>query len=151
MMSLEETINTDIKTAMLAKNESALRALRAVKAAILLAKTSGTATAGLNKDEEIKLLQKLVKQRKESLDIYNQQNRADLAKAEQDEIDVIEKFLPAQWSEAEIKKALEEIIASVGAKSPAEMGKVMGIASKQLAGKADNKIVSLLVKQLLGG
>lgn len=149
-MSLEEIINADIKTAMLAKNESALRALRAVKSAILLAKTSGSST-GLSTDDEIKLLQKLVKQRKESYDIYVQQNRADLANAEQEELNVIEKFLPAQLSESDIKIALEQIIAKVGAVSPAEMGKVMGIASKQFAGKADNKIVSQLVKQLLGG
>jgi uncharacterized protein YqeY len=149
-MTLEEKINADLKTAMLAKNEGALRALRAVKAAILLAKTSGSGI-GLTGDDEIKLLQKLVKQRKESLEIYKQQNREDLAKAEQEELDVIEKFLPAQMSEAEIKTILQQIISTMGATSPGDMGKVMGAASKQLAGKADNKLVSQLVKQLLGG
>jgi len=148
-MSLEEKINADLKTAMLAKNEGALRALRAVKSAILLAKTSGSGGT-LSGDDEMKLLQKLVKQRKESIDIYKQQNRADLAKTEQEELDVIEKFLPAQMSEAEIKDVLKQIIASTGASSPADMGKVMGAASKQLAGKADNKLVSQLVKELLG-
>ena len=148
-MSLEEQINADIKTAMLARNESGLRALRAIKSAILLAKTSGS--AGLTPDDEMKLLQKLVKQRKESIDIYKQQNREDLSKGEQEELDVIEKFLPAQMGEDEIKVILQSIITSIGAVSPAEMGKVMGMASKQLAGKADNKIVSQLVKQLLGG
>ena len=149
-MNLEEKINADIKTAMLSKNEGALRALRAVKSAILLAKTSG-AGGNLSGDDELKILQKLVKQRKESLDIYNQQNRADLAKAEQEELDVIEKFLPAQMSEEDIRVVLQQIISGLGASSPAEMGKVMGVASKQLAGKADNKLVSQLVKQLLGG
>jgi uncharacterized protein YqeY len=148
-MGLEEKINADIKTAMLSKNEGALRALRAIKAAILLAKTSGT--TGITGEDEIKILQKLVKQRKESLDIYNQQNRPDLAKTEQEELDVIEKFLPARMGEDEIRSAVQEIINSTGAKSPADMGKVMGVASKQFAGKADNKIVSQMVKELLGG
>ena len=141
---------SELKAAMLAKNEAALRALRAVKSAILLAKTSGTATE-LSQADELKLLQKLVKQRKESLDIYTQQNRADLAKNEQDEIAVIEKFLPQMMSADEVKTALKEIITSVGATQPSDMGKVMGVASKQLAGKADNKMVSELVKQLLSG
>jgi uncharacterized protein YqeY len=147
-MSLEEKINTDLKAAMLAKDEAALRALRAVKSAILLAKTSGGGS--ISADDEIKMLQKLVKQRKESLEIYQTQNRADLAKSEQEEIVVIEKFLPKQMSEDEIKEELKKIIAQTGASSAADMGKVMGFASKHFAGKADNKIVSQLVKQLLG-
>lgn len=149
-MSLEEKINTDIKSAMLAKNSGALRALRAVKSAILLAKTSGSDTV-LSEEDEVKLLNKLVKQRRESLDIYTQQNRADLAIAEQEELDVIEKFLPAQMNESDVRLVLQQIISDIGAKSPAEMGKVMGLASKQLSGKADNKMISQLVKHMLGG
>ena len=148
-MTLEEKINQDLKTAMLAKEEATVRSLRAVKSAILIAKTSGSET--ISEEDEIKMLQKLVKQRKESLEIYQQQNRADLAKPELEEIAVIEKYLPKQMGEAEISAELKKIIEQVGAKSPAEMGKVMGLASKHFAGKADNKIVSHLVKQLLGG
>lgn len=147
-MSLADQINIDLKAAMLARNEASLRALRAIKSAILLANTSGS-SVGLSSEDEIKLLQKLVKQRKESLEIYKQQNRSDLAKNEEEEIAVIEKYLPAQMSEADIRSAIKSIIETVGAKSPAEMGKVMGVASKQLAGKADNKIVSAIVKELL--
>ena len=147
-MTLEEKINQDLKTAMLAKDEAGVRSLRAVKSAILLAKTSGSES--ISSEDEIKMLQKLVKQRKESVDIYQQQNRADLAKTELEEIAVIEKYLPKQMSEEEIKEELKKIIEQVGAKSAAEMGKVMGAASKHFAGKADNKVVSQLVKQLLG-
>ncbi len=149
-MSLEQKIMTELKAAMLSKNEAALRALRAVKSAILLAKTSGTG-AELTDEDELKLLQKLMKQRKESEDIYLKQNRADLAKGETEEIAVIEKFLPQMMSPEEIKIAVQAAIETTGAKSPAEMGKVMGVVSKQLAGKADNKIVSELVKALLSG
>ena len=134
---------------MLAKDEVTERSLRAVKSAILLAKTSGSET--ISSEDEMKMLQKLVKQRKESVDIYQQQNRADLAKTELEEIAVIEKYLPKQMNEDEIKAELKKIIEQTGAKSPAEMGKVMGAASKFFAGKADNKVVSQLVKQLLGG
>jgi len=147
-MTLEEKINPELKAAMLAKNEAALRALRAVKSAILIAKTSGGGT--ISAEDEMKMLQKLVKQRKESLEIYQSQDRADLAKGEMEEIAVIEKFLPKQMGEDEIKEELKKIIAQVGATSAADMGKVMGVASKHFAGKADNKIVSQLVKQLLG-
>jgi uncharacterized protein YqeY len=147
-MSLEEKINTELKAAMLAKDEAALRALRAVKSAILLAKTSGGGT--ITAEDEMKMLQKLVKQRKESLEIYQNQNRADLASSEQEEIAVIEKFLPKQMGEDEIREELKKIIAQTGASSAADMGKVMGAASKHFAGKADNKVVSQLVKQLLG-
>lgn len=149
-MSLEQTVNSDLKAAMLAKDEAALRGLRAIKSAILLAKTAeGAGGADLTEDAEIKLLQKLVKQRKDSLEIFQQQNREDLAKKEQEEIAVIEKFLPKQMSAEELKAAVSGIIASVGASSPADMGKVMGVASKQLAGKADGKSISAMVKELL--
>jgi len=146
-MSLEEKINADLKTAMLAKEEATVRSLRAIKSAILLAKTSGG--GNISAEEEMKMLQKLVKQRKESVEIYQQQNRADLAKTEIEEIAVIEKYLPKQMSEDEIREELKKIIAQTGATTAAEMGKVMGVASKQLAGKADNKLVSQLVRQLL--
>lgn len=148
-MALEQKIMADLKTAMLAKDEAALRSLRAVKAAILLAKTSEGAGGELKEEDEVKLLQKLVKQRKDSLEIFQQQNRADLAQKEIEEIAVIEKFLPAQMSADEIKAELAKIIAATGASSPADMGKVMGVASKQLAGKADGKTISILVKELL--
>lgn len=148
-MSLEQKIMTDLKAAMLAKDEAALRSLRAVKAAILLAKTSEGGGGELKEEDEIKILQKLVKSRKDSLEIFQQQNRADLAKKEEEEIAVIEKFLPKQMSAEEIKVELEKIIAAVGASSPADMGKVMGTATKQLAGKADGKTISALVKELL--
>jgi uncharacterized protein YqeY len=149
-MSLEQTVNTDLKAAMLAKDEAALRSLRAIKSAILLAKTAeGAGGADLTEDAEMKLLQKLVKQRKDSLEIFRQQNREDLATKEQEEISIIEKFLPKQMSPEELKAAVSDIITTVGASSPADMGKVMGVASKQLAGKADGKTISALVKELL--
>lgn len=148
-MSLEQKIMTELKAAMLSKDEAALRSLRAVKAAILLAKTSEGGSGELKEEDEIKLLQKLVKSRKDSLEIYQQQNRPDLAKKEEEEIAVIEKFLPKQLSPEEIKTALAAIIAETGASSPADMGKVMGVATKQLAGKADGKTISALVKELL--
>ncbi len=146
-MSLEEKINTDLKAAMLSKNEAALRGLRAVKSALLLAKTSGS--NAVSAEDEIKILQKLVKQRKESVEIYKQQNREDLAQGEIEEIGVIEKYLPQMMSEEEIKAGIQAIIAQVGAKGPGDLGKVMGTASKNFAGKADNKLVSQLVKDLL--
>jgi len=148
-MNLEQKIMTELKTAMLAKDEAALRSLREVKAAILLAKTSEGASGELKEEDEIKLLQKLVKQRKDSLEIFQQQNRADLAKKEEEEIAIISKFLPQQLSAEEIKAELVKIIAAVGATSPADMGKVMGAATKQFAGKADGKTISALVKELL--
>ncbi|MBS1759235.1 MAG: GatB/YqeY domain-containing protein [Bacteroidetes bacterium] len=148
-MSLEQKIMTDLKVAMLAKNEVALRSLRAIKAAILLAKTSEGSTGELKEEDEIKLLQKMAKQRKDSLEIFKQQNREDLAKKEEEELEVIEKFLPKQMSPDEIKVVLEKIIAATGASSPADMGKVMGAATKELAGKADGKTISNLVKELL--
>jgi uncharacterized protein YqeY len=146
-MNLEEKINADIKAAMLAKEAQKLEALRAIKSAILLLKTSGEANTP---DAEIKALQKMVKQRKETADLYQKQNRQDLAEVELAQAAVIEKYLPAQMSEDEIREALKQIIAQVGAASPADMGKVMGIATKELSGKADGKTISAIVKQLLG-
>jgi uncharacterized protein len=148
-MSLEQKIMTELKTAMLAKDEAALRSLREVKAAILLAKTAEGSTGELKEEDEIKLLQKLVKQRKDSLEIFQQQNRADLAKKEEEEIAIISKFLPQQLSAEEIKAELTKIIAAVGATSPGDMGKVMGAATKHFSGKADGKTISALVKELL--
>jgi uncharacterized protein YqeY len=151
-MSLEQKIMTELKAAMLAKDEAALRSLREVKAAILLAKTAEGSPMNrgeLKEEDEIRLLQKLVKQRKDSLEIFQQQNRADLAKKEEEEIAIISKFLPKQMSAEEVKAELEKIIAAVGASSPADMGKVMGAATKQLGGKADGKTISTLVKELL--
>ena len=149
-MNLEQKIMGDLKTAMLAKDEKTVRSLRAIKAAIILAKTSEGAGGEIKEEDEIKLLQKLVKQRKDSLEIFQQQNRADLAQKESEEIEVIEKFLPKQLSATELKVIIENIIKESGASSPADMGKVMGIATKQLAGKADGKTISALVKELLG-
>ncbi len=148
-MSLEQKIMAELKTAMLAKDEKALRSLRAVKAAILLAKTSEGSKGELTEDDEMKILQKLVKQRKDSLEIFKQQNREDLAKTEEEEISVIEKFLPKQLSVEEITNEIKTIITETGAASPADMGKVMGAATKKLAGKADGKTISAIVKELL--
>ena len=148
-MGLEQKIMAELKTAMLAKDEKTVRSLRAVKAAIILAKTAGGAGGELKEDDENKLLQKLVKQRKDSLEIFEQQNRADLAQKEKEEIEVIERFLPKQLSEDELKRELAVIIAETGASSPADMGKVMGVATKKLAGKTDGKAISAAVKELL--
>jgi uncharacterized protein len=148
-MSLEQKVMAELKTAMLAKDDAALRSLRAIKAAIIVAKTAEGAKGEVSEEEETKLLQKLVKSRKDSLEIFQQQNRPELAKKEEEEIAVIEKFLPKQMSAEEVKAELTAIIASVGASSPADMGKVMGVATKQLAGKADGKTISSLVKELL--
>jgi uncharacterized protein YqeY len=146
-MSLEQQIMADLKAAMLAKNEAGLRAIRAIKSAILLAKTSGGGE--LKPEDEVKMLQKLVKQRQESIEIYKTQGRDDLAKPEMEEVEIISKYLPAMMSEEEVREAVKAAISSTGASSPAEMGKVMGVVTKQLAGKADNKLVSALVKELL--
>lgn len=148
-MSLEITINDHLKKAMLAKDEKSLRALRAIKAAILLAKTAEGAGEAMTADAEIKLLQKLVKQRKDSIEIFEQQNRADLAIKEKEEVEVIEQFLPTQMSAEEIKAAVAEIIRQTGVTNISGLGQVMGIASKQLAGKADGKTISAIVKELL--
>jgi uncharacterized protein len=150
-MSLEKLINDDIKAAMLARDKRTLEALRAVKAAILLAKTDKGSDGEMEEDVEMKILQKLVKQRRESADIFKQQNRAELAEDELFQLSVIEKYLPAQMSEEEVKKIITTIITETGATSIKDMGKVMGLATKQLAGQADNKLISGLVKTLLNG
>ena len=148
-MNLEQKIMAELKTAMLAKDEASLRSLRAIKAAILLVKTSEGGGGDLKEEDEIKLLQKLVKQRKDSLEIFQQQNRADLAKKEEEEIAIIEKYLPKQLTPEELKAELTKIIADLGAGSPADTGKVMGVASKQFSGRADGKTISGLVKEML--
>jgi uncharacterized protein YqeY len=148
-MSLETQVMAEMKDAMKAKDEATLRGLRAIKAEIIKAKTEPGANGQISEDGELKLLQKIVKQRRDSLDIYTKQNREDLATKEAEEIAVIERFLPKQLTEDEIKAALATIIAETGASSPADMGKVMGAATKQLAGKADGKVISGLVKELL--
>ncbi len=146
---LEQKVMADMKDAMKAKDEAGLRGLRAIKAAIIIAKTAEGAHGELKEEDETKLLQKLVKQRKDSLDIFTKQNRDDLAKKEEEEIAVIEKFLPKQMSMDELKAAISEIISETGASSPADMGKVMGVASKKLGGQADGKAISGVVKELL--
>lgn len=148
-MSLEQKIMEQMKDAMKAKNEAALRGLRAIKAEIIKAKTEPGANGAVSEEGETKLLQKMVKQRRDSLDIYQQQGRADLAQKEQEEIAVIEQFLPAQLDEAALRAALQAIIAETGATSAADMGKVMGAATKKLAGRADGKAISAAVKELL--
>ena len=149
-MSLESQINGDIKTAMLQKDKPALEALRAIKSAILLEKTSKNATDGeLSEAAEIALLQKLVKQRKEAAKIYKGQDRADLYESEMFQAGIIEKYLPKQLSREEIEVEVKNIIAQVGATTAKDMGKVMGAATKHFAGRADNKIVSEIVKSLL--
>ncbi len=148
-MSLEQKVMADLKTAMLAKDEKGLRALRAIKSAIIIAKTAEGASGEIKEEDEIKLLQKLVKQRKDSLEIYEKQGRQDLASKEKEEIEVIEKFLPKQMDASELKSVIEKIVAETGASSPADMGKVMGIANKQLAGKAEGKTIAAIVKELL--
>jgi uncharacterized protein YqeY len=145
-MNIEEKINADIKTAMLAKEAKKLEALRAIKSSILLLKTS---PEGLTEESAMKAIQKEVKKRKESADLYIQQNRQDLAEVEQFQLEVMEVYLPKQMGEEEIKTIVQSIISEVGASGPSDMGKVMGVATKKLAGKADNKIVSQLVKSLL--
>lgn len=149
-MSLAETINTEIKQAMLAKDKRKLEALRAIKAGLLLIKTGKDTSAGEIPDTvEMQLLQKLVKQRKESAEVYAQQNRKDLADEELYQAGIIETFLPKQMSDEELKAEVSEIVAQTGASSMKDMGKVMGMASKKLAGKADNKKISTIVKELL--
>ncbi|MBM3414016.1 MAG: GatB/YqeY domain-containing protein [Bacteroidetes bacterium] len=150
-MALEQQIMTQLKAAMLAKNVVALRSLRAIKAAILLAKTSEGAAGKLTTDGEIKLLQKMVKQRKDSLEIFTQQGREDLAQKEREEIAVIEKFLPEQMDAAAVRAVLVQLVAQTGANSPADMGKMMGLANKELAGKAEGKMIATIVRELLSG
>ncbi len=148
-MSLSVQIMEEIKNAMKAKDTVALESLRAVKSAILLAQTETGSKEELSEEEEIKILQKLVKQRKDSAGIYIEQGRTDLAEPEIAQAGIIEKFLPAQLSETEIEQVVSSIIASTGASGMASMGKVMGEASSQLAGKADGKTISTIVKKLL--
>lgn len=148
-MSLQTQIMDEIKNAMRAKDTVALESLRAVKSALLLAQTETGAKAELSEEEEIKLLQRLVKQRKDSAAIFNQQGRADLADPELAQAAVIERFLPAQLSEAQVEAAVAQIIAQTGASGMAAMGQVMGLATKQLAGQADGKTISSVVKKLL--
>lgn len=148
-MSLKLTIENGIKDAMRAKDADRLRALRAIKSMILLEETSGSSADGLSTDAEMKILMKAAKQRRDSLEVYVAQNRPDLAEKEQVELAIIEEFLPKQLSDSELTVKITEIIASVGATSPADMGKVMGAASKQLAGLADGKAISAKVSELL--
>jgi uncharacterized protein YqeY len=149
-MGLEQKIMAEMKDAMKSKNEAVLRGLRAIKAEIIKAKTEPGAGGEIDEATEQKFLQKMMKQRKDSLTIFEQQGRADLAAKEKEEMEVIERFLPKQLTEDEIKEAVSKIITEVGATSAADMGKVMGAASKQLAGVADGKTISAIVKQLLG-
>lgn len=147
-MSLEQTIMQDLKTAMKAKDQAALRGVRAIKAAITLAKTDGSGQE-IDSDAEIKILQKLIKQRQESLKIYEDQNREDLAIKEREEIEVIQRYLPEQMSDDELETRIKEIIEQLGATSMKDMGQVMGAANKAFAGKADGKAISTKVKALL--
>jgi uncharacterized protein YqeY len=148
-MSLEQKVMAEMKDAMKSKDEAALRSLRAIKAEIIKAKTDPGAGGEISSEKELSLLQKMMKQRKDSLEIYQQQNREDLAKKEQEEITVIERFLPKQLSADELKTELQQIISETGASLPADMGKVMGVATKKLAGRADGKTISAMVKELL--
>ena len=148
-MSLELKINEDIKAAMLARDAKKLEAIRAIKAALLLEKAKEGATGDLTEEAELKILQKLVKQRRESADIYGNANRNDLAEKELYDASVIETYLPRQLSETEVTEIIRKIVIQTGATSVKEMGKVMGAASKELAGKADNKMISTIVKNLL--
>jgi uncharacterized protein YqeY len=148
-MNLEQQIMDQMKEAMKSKDEAKLRSLRAIKAEIIKAKTEPGAGGEISAEKEIAFLQKMVKQRKDALEIYTTQNRPELAAKEQEEINVIEKFLPAQLSDEELKKELAAIISETGANSPADMGKVMGVATKKFAGRAEGKAISAAVKELL--
>jgi len=148
-MMISNTIDQEIKKAMLAKNQVQLRGLRAIKAAILLARTEKGSAEELTEDTELKILQKLIKQRKESSDIYKQQGREDLALVEDEEIEVIGAFLPKQLDKAEVEVIISAIIKETGASSMKDMGKVVGLANKELAGKADGKLIAEIVKALL--
>lgn len=148
-MSLEEKINADLKTAMLAKEEATVRGLRAIKSAIILAKTEKGANGIISPEKEVQMLQKMIKQRRDSIAEFEKANRTDLATKEKEEVSVIEKYLPAMMSEEEVREVVKKAIAETGATSQKEMGKVMGIVSKQLAGKADNKVIADTVKGLL--
>jgi uncharacterized protein YqeY len=149
-MPLITQIDQDIKQAMLGKQEARLRGLRAIKSALLLARTEKGASEDITPETEIKVLQRLIKQRKESADIYKTQNREDLYKIEAEEMDVIEAYLPKQMERGEVAAYLKELIGRVGATSVKDMGKVMGVANKELAGKADGRTISEVVRELLG-
>ncbi|MRR20807.1 GatB/YqeY domain-containing protein [bacterium] len=149
-MSLTEKIAADLMAAMKTRDTMALEALRAAKTAFILARSERGSDAVLSADEEVKIIQKLVKQRKESAAIYREQKRADLYEKEENEAAVLERYLPAKMSDEELENTLKSIIARVGAKAPSDMGKVMGVATKELAGKADGKEISAKVKVLLG-
>jgi uncharacterized protein YqeY len=149
-MSLVENVNADIKAAMLAREKDKLEALRAVKSALLLAQSEKGGTGEVSEDAEIKMLQKLVKQRRETAEIYVNQNRKELADVELFQAEIIQQYLPKQMDISEIKEIVKAIITEVGATSIKDMGKVMGTASKQLAGKADSKTISEIVKEVLG-
>ncbi len=148
-MGLEKQIQQDLKAAMLAKDSIALASVRGIKAAIMMAKTAPGASGELTDADIVKIIQRLVKQRKESAAIYTEQSRPELAEAELAEAAIMEKYLPEQLSEEEVEEALKKIIAQVGAKSPADMGKVMGVATKALAGQADGRLISTIVRRLL--
>lgn len=148
-MSLQQQINADIITAMKAKDDVSLRALRALKSALLLAATAEGAKDGVDDEQAVKIFQKLAKQRKESIDIFLRNGRNELAATEKEELDVIEKYLPQQLSEAELKTSLQNIIVELGASGPTDFAKVMPVAVKNLAGKADGKLISAMLKQLL--
>jgi uncharacterized protein YqeY len=150
-MSLSNKIAEEMKQAMKAKDKARLEALRSIKSAVMLALTEKAKGSELSEEEELKILQRLQKQRKDSLEIYEQQNRADLAEEERSQLAVIEDFLPKQMKPEELKAYLAELISKVGASSPRDMGKVMGVASKELAGKADGKTISGVVRELLAG
>ena len=149
-MSLTEKISSDLINAMKAKDKVALEAIRAAKTAFVLARAEKGADSVLSAEEELKIIQKLVKQRRESAAIYKEQNRPDLYEKEITEAEVLEKYLPAKMSDEELLNTIKGIISRVGSKSPADMGKVMGVATKELAGKADGKEISAKVKQILG-
>jgi hypothetical protein len=149
-MDLFDTISNDIKTAMIARDKVALEALRGVKKEFLEAKTAKGSDGTLADELAVKILQKMVKQRKESAQIFTEQNRPELAENELAEAKVIEKYLPAQMSDAELEAAVQEIIATLGATGPQDLGKVMGVASKQLAGKTEGRLISEKVKEVLG-
>ncbi|QNN40690.1 GatB/YqeY domain-containing protein [Pedobacter roseus] len=146
---ISDTINQEMKTAMLAKDQATLRGLRAIKAALLLAKTEKGSAEEITEETEIKILQKLIKQRRESADIYKQQNREDLYQVEEEEIAVISRFLPKQLDRAEVAAIIETVIKQSGATSVKDMGKVVGLANKELAGKADGKLIAEIVKEKL--
>ncbi len=150
-MQLEQQIMTEMKEAMKAKNEAVLRALRSIKAEIIKAKTEPGAGGEIDEATEQKFLQKMMKQRRDSLEIFEKQGRQDLAVKEKEEMAVIERFLPKQLDESELKEIVKKIITETGASSLADLGKVMGVASKQLAGRADGKTISTIVKDLLAG